>query len=221
MSVDKMYSVSKGIRNRYTCALSGVKAKGNLNARKLESLYDRAGSVPADGLDDLPLGWTAITVRRRVANQQYILLSQVKSALMEGMISQIPAGIPDNYRQGQEITIKIQVDAQFHSIELNTPQYITEEETIFISPVEGNEDVLEAYNEARANLGLSNIETSGRLSKTEESSDSDEDEDEDEDENEEEEEEEDEEEEEEEEDDDAGKSDKGEQAGAAVSDSAE
>jgi hypothetical protein len=124
-------------RYEYECALSGLVGRGG-------------PSFDEDGLDDLPAGWSEVKLSRRVFNPKWVLIQQVKRAMIEGLLSQYPEAA----QAGQKIAIRLQVDAQFHAMEQDTPIYITEVETVYLAPRELNEDVAEAYNQAREMLGL-------------------------------------------------------------------
>jgi hypothetical protein len=121
----------------YECALSGVVA---------------AGQVPyeEDGLYDLPAGWTEVKMSRRMFNPKWVLIQQVKEAMVKGLTSQFPEAA----QAGQGVAIQLQVDAQFFGMEQETPVYLTEVETVYLAPPEMSEDVAESVNQARELLGL-------------------------------------------------------------------
>ncbi len=124
-------------RYEYECALSGLVAPGSL-------------SFDEDGLEDIPAGWSEVKLSRRVFNPKWVLIQQVKKAMIEGLLRQYPEAA----KAGQEVAIRLQVDAQFYLMEQDTPPYITEVETVYLAPKELSEDVAEAYNQAREMLGL-------------------------------------------------------------------
>jgi hypothetical protein len=125
----------------YECALSGIVAPGSLDFSK-------------DGLEDLPVGWSEIRMSRRVFNPKWVLIQQVKRAMIDGLLAQFP----DAAKEGQGVAIRLQVDAQFYTMEQDTPAYLTEVETVYVAPRELSEDVAEAYDEAREMLGLDPLE---------------------------------------------------------------
>ncbi len=125
----------------YECALSGIVAPGSLD-------FD------GDGLEDLPAGWSEVRMSRRVFNPKWVLIQQVKRAMIEGLLAQFPEAA----KEGQGVAIRLQVDAQFYLMEKDTPAYLTEVETVYLAPKELSEDVAEAYNEAREMLGLDPLE---------------------------------------------------------------
>ena len=54
----------------------------------------------------------------------------------------------------QENMVRMQQEAQYFAMEKETPVYITTEEVIFIADPAGNDELIGAFNEARASLGL-------------------------------------------------------------------
>jgi len=124
-------------RYEYECALSGLVAQGG-------------PQFDDDNLDDLPAGWSEVKLSRRVFNPKWVLIQQVKRAMVDGLMAQFPEAA----QAGQEIAVRLQVDAQFYMMESDTPIYLTEIETVYLAPKELNEDVAEAYNQARKMLGL-------------------------------------------------------------------
>lgn len=122
----------------YECALTGLTVEG---AEPDTHTKD----------DDLPVGWTKITMVRRAYSPTYILMQQVKDRMIRGLMAQLPPEI----QQAEEMSIRFQVEAQFASLEANTPRYERDiEETIYLSD---SGDVLESLNEARELLGLEKL----------------------------------------------------------------
>lgn len=118
----------------YECAISGVKASGSVQTD--------------DELEDLPPGWTRITIQRRLPNPNYIILQQVKEAVVNGQLMQIP----EEHREAQRPYAQVQVDAAFYGMESDTPPFITDvQDVVYASE---NSDVNEVLNEVRAQLGL-------------------------------------------------------------------
>jgi hypothetical protein len=121
----------------YECALSGVVSAGQAH-------FDE------DGLDDLPAGWTEVKFTRRTFNPKWVLIQQVKTAMVDGLSRQFPEAV----QEAQQVAIRLQVSAQFYVMEQDTPVYITEVETVYLSSPEISEDVAAAMNQARELLGL-------------------------------------------------------------------
>lgn len=126
----------------YECALSGLHADGGV-------------PYAADGLEDMPPGWTEVRLSRRRYNPRWVAIQQVKKAMVERLMAQFPEAAQT---QGQQMTLHIQVEAQFRALENDTPMYLTDVETVYLAPPETAEEVAEAYNQARELLGLDPFE---------------------------------------------------------------
>lgn len=119
----------------YECALTGVVEPGGQ-------------SSDSDGLDDLPVGWTKIAITRRQYNPKWLLIQQVKDAMVEGLIQQFPPEMQDL----QRYAVMVQVEAQFHGLEKDTPMYAADvEDVVYLSDTG---EIVETINEFRDTLGL-------------------------------------------------------------------
>lgn len=120
----------------FECALTGVSQEGGpLNTED-------------DDLEDLPAGWTRVTIQRRQYNPEWVLLQQVKEAALQGILLQMP----EELRAEQTPLLRIQVKSQFFAMEQAIPMFTTDiDEVIHIA---GGEDALEAFNEFRQSVGL-------------------------------------------------------------------
>ena len=126
--------------SEYVCALSGVEA-------------DEADLVTADDDGgDLPLGWSRITIQRRVANPRWNEVQQGKAAVVELTLMQIP----EEAREQMRPLIAIQVDAQFAALEDATEEYLLDEEVVFVAPPESDKALAKEYLEIRDRFGLPN-----------------------------------------------------------------
>jgi hypothetical protein len=125
----------------YECALSGLVASGEIPFEK-------------DGLEDMPHGWIEVKMSRRMFNPKWVLIQQVKRAMLDGLMSQFA----EDVQEAQGVAIQLQVDAQFYGMEQDTPPYVTEVETVYLAPPEMSEDVAESVNECRELLGLEPLE---------------------------------------------------------------
>jgi hypothetical protein len=143
----------------YECALSGVTEEGGM-------------SFADDGLGDCPPGWVQVTMKRRLINPKYMAIQQTKENLVALSMQQIPDNVPDEVKQVQRTMMEIQVEAQFHAVEAETPPFLTYEEKVFIAPPETNSDLLEAFNEVREGIGLEALD--GALFTADEDDDDDE-----------------------------------------------
>lgn len=122
----------------YECAVSGL-SMGSGH-------YD-----DSDGLGDLPVGWTRVHLARRQYNPKWILIQQVKEAMIEGLLEQFGEGALDF----QKYAVSLQIEAQFHSLEGATPMYMTDvDEIVYIS---NSGDIVESINEMRETLGLEGL----------------------------------------------------------------
>jgi hypothetical protein len=127
------------MKNRvYECALTGL-------------TEDAAYPSSSDGLEDLPVGWTKITMTRRQYNSKWLAIQQVKDATVEALLQQFPEEI----REVQRFVVQIQVEAQMKALESDTPMYLTDvEDVVYVSD---SGEVLSALNELRQNLGLEEL----------------------------------------------------------------
>lgn len=120
----------------YECALSGI-------------TEDAGDFDESDGLQDLPVGWTKITITRRQYNPKYVMIQQTKQTMIESLIQQLGGDEMPDY---QKYALSLQVEAQFFGLEGATPMYLPDiEEEIFVSD---SEEVLESLNALREGLGL-------------------------------------------------------------------
>ena len=126
----------------YVCAFSGVAAS--------EELLVEDGQDD-DELEDLPVGWIEISVRRRVRNPEHFAVQAVMAQTVEQMALQIP----EDKREEAKIFLGIQVRAQYASLLSTLPPYLTESETVHVSDPAGSKAVSEAYGNVRRSLGLS------------------------------------------------------------------
>ena len=123
------------MRYEYECALSGLVAPGGVES-------------DTDGLGDLPIGWTKITVQRRRVNPAWMMIQQVKEAMVENVRKQMA---PDIWAT-QGMAVAVQVEAQLHGLENDTPMFVTDvEDVVYLSDSDAIED---SVNELREELGL-------------------------------------------------------------------
>ena len=128
----------------YECAMSGMRVEPG-------EYYDK------DGLDDIPEGWIKISFKRRLTNSEWMNLQEAKNDLMEAALSQLPPGQPKAVVARQRNMIKYQVNSQFSGLEQKIEPFVMYEEAVFISPPEDNEDILEAVNSMRRDLGMAEM----------------------------------------------------------------
>jgi hypothetical protein len=122
-------------RFEYECALTGVVEPGGVES-------------DSDKLGDLPVGWTKVQLTRRQYNPKWVLIQQVKAAMNEALLQQFPPSMHDV----QRYAIDVQVEAQFHSLEKDTPMYVSDvDDVVYISD---SGDIADTLNEVRDMLGL-------------------------------------------------------------------
>lgn len=117
----------------YECALTGLTKEGS-------EFFE-------DDLADLPVGWTKVTIQKREYNPKWLMIQQVKQMAIQGMLQQLP---PEMQRE-QGWALSLQVEAQFHSMEKETPMFLVDEEVSFISD---DKEVNEVMLGLRDTLGL-------------------------------------------------------------------
>lgn len=125
----------------YVCALSGAEANE-------DDLVEGAD----DDLSDLPVGWTKITVQRRLLNPRWLEVQQAKEALVEVTLMQLPEEARDQMRP----LITVQVDAQFAALEATIEEYTTDTDEVYVAPPESDKALAAEYFDIRERLGLSN-----------------------------------------------------------------
>lgn len=125
----------------FICSLSGVEAP------ELEVLPDEM----ADDLGLLPVGWTRITIERRLTAPEWQEIQQVKSIMAEAASQQLPKEqqVPEAIR-----AIQIQVAAQFASLEANLSPFSNMKEVLFLAPPELDPALATEFFDIRDRLGL-------------------------------------------------------------------
>jgi len=131
--------------SEYVCALSGVEADEN-------DLVEGG-----DDLGDLPVGWTKITVQRRLFNPRWYEVQQAKAALVEVTLAQIP----EEAREQMRPLITVQVDAQFAALEASIEEYVVDADEVYVAPPESDKALAAEYFDIRDRLGLSNEDFGG------------------------------------------------------------
>lgn len=123
----------------YECAISGVTEE--------VGHFDES-----DGLGDMPVGWTRVTVTRRQFNPKYVMIQQTKQTMIESLIQQLGGEQMPDF---QKYALSLQVEAQFFGLETATPMYLPDiEEEVFLSD---SPEILESFNELREGLGLESL----------------------------------------------------------------
>lgn len=127
--------------DNFICSLSGVEAPEE------EILPDDM----ADDLGLLPMGWTRITIDRRLPSQEWQEIQQVKMIMAEAAVQQLPEDqrVPEAIR-----AIQIQIAAQFASLEANLSPFSNMKEVLFLAPPELDPALAKEFFEIRDRLGL-------------------------------------------------------------------
>lgn len=140
---------------KYECAVTGV-------------VGDAAYAPKDDALGSTPVGWTEITIKRRMYNPQWLSVQQVKQAALQGVMQQIPAEM----QQQQGWMMQLQVEAQFAALEAQIPMYLTTEDTVVVST---EDDASDALDEIRDILDLEPLDDDDERDDEPEDGESDED----------------------------------------------
>lgn len=119
----------------YECAITGLTAEGG----------------EAGPMGTLPAGWFKVTFARQVLNPKWVAIQQLKEAMINNVLNQIPKA---EDRMIQQVAISLQVEAQYAALEGATPKFSVIEETIYTAPPESAGEILEAFNSVREPLGL-------------------------------------------------------------------
>jgi len=98
----------------------------------------------------LPEGWIEITVKRNFPNSQYVILQELKAQAFNLTLAQIP----EDQREMAYESIRVQVDAQYAAYEKTQKEFLTEKDTIYISPPENDAAILAEYQKLYELLGF-------------------------------------------------------------------
>ena len=126
----------------YECSISGMMAEE----------INNDGS-DKDGLAGLPPGWTKFTVERREVNGKWAAIRDLKEAMVEGIVKQYP----EDQRELQSMAVRLQVEAQFATLESMTPRFLTEKEVVYLAPRDTHPDIKQVIDEMRENFGLESL----------------------------------------------------------------
>jgi hypothetical protein len=122
----------------FVCSLSGVSAP----EVDIEEAKDHG--------DGTPDGWVKIAISRKFLNPKWVAIQGVKA----GLYQQLLETIPEENREVASVNVALQIEAQYASLEHQTPKFVEEEEEIFIAPPESDSALFQAYNKVRDLLGL-------------------------------------------------------------------
>ena len=135
----------------------------------LSGLLPMPVELVADDEDDLPVGWTRITVERRIHNPEWERIQTAKDQMAEAMYVQAVMQIQGTAQQMQaagqqpppmppEAEIRalgdIQAAATFAALENRTPRYLMESDAVFLAPPERDPQLPEAIAELLGAIGV-------------------------------------------------------------------
>jgi len=130
--------MEKAVNYEYECAMTGLTQEGGV-------------ADDSDNLGDLPVGWTRVQMTRRAYNPRWIMIQQVKEAMVNDMLRQVPAEM----QEIQRLVIAVQVDAQFHPLESDTPVFLPDvDDVVYLSD---SGEIQGSIDELRDLLGLDPI----------------------------------------------------------------
>ena len=124
------------------CAFSGLQPKE-------EEYVDSQ-----DELGELPIGWSKITIQTRKENPEWNMVQAVKGAMAQQLESQIDDSLGEDEKNIAKISIKLQIEAQFASLEDRMSQFLVDERVAFISDPSSSKDIEELYNKLITDLDL-------------------------------------------------------------------
>jgi len=128
--------------NEIICAFSGLAPK--------EEEYVES----ADELSDTPVGWSKVTIQTRIENQEWTMLQVVKAAMVQQLETQIDDEVSEEEKSIAQMSIRMQVEAQFAALEDRIPQYLIEERTTYISDPTKDKDIREMFDKLIEDLDL-------------------------------------------------------------------
>lgn len=126
----------------FVCSMSGVVADED------DAVHD---APKGDVLGTLPVGWSRVTVERRLENARWDDIQQAKTTLVQMTL----ANVPEEHRGEAEPMIAMQVDAQFAALEAATDRYVTITEVLYVAPPEDDAELAKEWFAIRQTLGLS------------------------------------------------------------------
>jgi hypothetical protein len=126
---------------QFVCALTGEEA-------------DDRDVLENDEFDGMPIGWTRVTVERRIVNPRYLQIVQGKRMLVQAALSQMP----EEARSAMAPLVSMQIDAQFASLVELTPEYEIEREVVYVSDPADNTVLAREWNDMRDSFGLAPVE---------------------------------------------------------------
>jgi hypothetical protein len=115
----------------YICSISGV-----------QSLDIEEPPEYDEDLEDLPLGWRKVTIQSRMLNPEWVMLQQIKKAMIEQAIAQADESVDDTTKAA----LALSIDAQYAALENRINTYLYDDETVFVAPDERNDQLAQAWD---------------------------------------------------------------------------
>ena len=126
--------------DEYTCALSG----------RTPDTDQKAPLESSDELEDLPIGWSKVSIQTRVLNPDFVKIQAVKDSIINEFLSNVP---DENKDEAKEL-FQIQVAAQFAALESQISPYLIDERICYISDATDSEVVKEEWDSLLERLDL-------------------------------------------------------------------
>ena len=127
--------------DEYVCALSGKTPTNEQTHHPFDS---------TDELDDLPIGWSKVSIQTRVVNPDYVNIQQIKETILQGFL----ADVPDDKKKEAMAVFQYQVAAQFAALESQTAPFLIDERICYVSDPSSSTETQEAWNSFLERLDL-------------------------------------------------------------------
>jgi hypothetical protein len=108
-----------------------------------------------DDLENMPVGWLRITVERRGVNPEWVKIQAAKHAALEGVMSQVPADAPEEFRKQTREMQDVVINASFYAYEASIAKYLTFDEEVYVRNPDQDKEAAEGWKGIAEILGLS------------------------------------------------------------------
>lgn len=131
------------------CAFSGVAPTD----AEIDLPFEPADDDP---LDDLPLGWSRVTIETRTINPRYAAVIQARETQIQAAVAglELPEGATKEDRVMAASLARISVEALFAAMEERTPPYIHEETELHLAPPSADPRIAAAWRQLAELLGI-------------------------------------------------------------------
>ena len=103
---------------------------------------------------EIPLGWTRVTIERRVPSYRWEEIQRGKATMIQASLTQLP----EEAREVMLPLVALEMEARFAALEATVEEWDTITEVVYISPPERDGLVMNEYNQIRDKLGLDPLE---------------------------------------------------------------